>query len=78
MKFYSNDNNNSLSAFCRKYFILLSKLCIYFNINPKLTFETNIGFKQRENVRVSKNSLYKNYLAPTQAFNDQICSFIII
>ncbi|CAF2983432.1 unnamed protein product [Rotaria sp. Silwood2] len=41
---------------------------IYFNLNPKLTFENNIQFKQRWNVHTYKNSLSKNYLAYTQPF----------
>ncbi|CAF0772845.1 unnamed protein product [Rotaria sordida] len=41
---------------------------IYFNLNPKLTFENNIQFKQQWNIHTYKNSLYKNYLAYTQPF----------
>ncbi|CAF1231798.1 unnamed protein product [Rotaria magnacalcarata] len=41
---------------------------IYFNLNPKLTFENNIHFKQRWNIHTYKNLLYKNYVAYTQPF----------
>ncbi|CAF0725937.1 unnamed protein product [Adineta steineri] len=39
---------------------------IYFNLNPKLTFEYNIQLKQQWNVHTYMNSLYKTYLAYTQ------------
>jgi len=54
---------------------------IYFNLNPKLTFENNIQFKQQWNVYTYKNSLYKNYLAYTKPFinkNYSISSDILL
>ncbi|CAF0990149.1 unnamed protein product [Rotaria sp. Silwood1] len=47
---------------------------IYFNLNPKLTFENNIQFKQQWNVHTYKNSSSKNYLAYTQPFMNRTYS----
>ena len=54
---------------------------IYFKLNPKLTFENNIQFKQHWNVHTYSNSIYKNYLAYTQPFiyeNYSISSDILL
>ncbi|CAF0764916.1 unnamed protein product [Adineta steineri] len=50
---------------CLKHLHFIIKF-IYFNLNPKLTFEYNIQLKQQWNVHTYMNSLYKTYLAYTQ------------
>ncbi|CAF3788357.1 unnamed protein product [Adineta steineri] len=50
---------------CLKHLHFIIKF-IYFNLNPKLTFEYNIQLKQQWNVHTYMNLLYKTYLAYTQ------------
>jgi len=47
---------------------------IYFNLNPKLTFENHIQFKQQWNIHTYRNSIYKNYLAYTKPFINETYS----
>lgn len=69
---------NQLSHLTELHFIIKF---IYFNLNPKLTFENNLPFKQQWNIHTYKNSLYKNYLAYTKPFlnrNYSISSDILL